>query len=69
MKKVTRRMRQFLSDESGQGTMEYILIVGLIVIFLILALYLFRDQLLSFIKKVQAWLGEAEGEVGQAPGE
>lgn len=60
MKRFMQRFRQFFSDESGQGTMEYILIVGLIVIFLIVALYFFRDQLKAFIDKVADWLGAAE---------
>ena len=60
MNKLRRRLREFLSDESGQGTMEYILIVGLIVIFLIVALYLFRNALGNFINKVSDWLSGAE---------
>ena len=62
MKRLWEKCRRFFSDESGQGTMEYILIVGLIVIFLIVALYFFRDQLKAFIDKVADWIGAAEPE-------
>lgn len=62
MKRAIEEIREFLSDESGQGTMEYILIVGLIVIFLIVALYFFRNNLKEFINKVADWLGKAEPE-------
>jgi Flp pilus assembly pilin Flp len=60
VKRLLKKLSQFFTDESGQGTMEYILIVGLIVIFLIVALYFFRDQLKAFIDKIGDWIGTAE---------
>jgi Flp pilus assembly pilin Flp len=59
-----KAIKRMLRDESGQGTMEYILIVGLIVIFLVTALYIFRDELKAFIEKVQVWLGQQSVQEG-----
>ena len=56
MSKMLQRMKRFVSDESGQGMVEYILIIGLIVLVIIVALFVFRNAIIGFINKVGAWL-------------
>jgi Flp pilus assembly pilin Flp len=58
MSKMVQRMKQFVSDESGQGMVEYILIIGLIVLVIIVALFVFRDAIIGFINKVGGWLDQ-----------
>jgi Flp pilus assembly pilin Flp len=50
---------EFLQDDSGQGGVEYILIIGLIVLFIIVALVAFKEQVANFIKKVGTWIDNA----------
>lgn len=52
MRETFKKLRGFFLDDSGQGMVEYILIIGLIVLFLLLALYLFRNAISEFISKV-----------------
>lgn len=56
MKRFAKRVSGYLSDDSGQGMVEYILIIGLIVLVIIVALYVFRDAVVNFINKVGSWL-------------
>jgi Flp pilus assembly pilin Flp len=49
-------LRTFLKDDSGQGMVEYILIIGLVVLFIIVALVLFKDSVVGFITKVNNWI-------------
>lgn len=51
-----RSIRKFLGDESGQGMVEYILIIGLVVLFIVVALVLFKDSVVGFINKVIGWV-------------
>lgn len=51
-----RSLGTFLKDDSGQGMVEYILIIGLIVLFIIVALVVFKDSVVSFINKVVGWI-------------
>jgi Flp pilus assembly pilin Flp len=48
--------RRFLADESGQGMVEYILIIGLVVLFIVVIMIAFRDSVIGFINKVKAWI-------------
>lgn len=54
-------------SENGQGTMEYVLILVMIVIFVVGILIFFRDDIQSIIERaqdiVQGWLGDVEGEI------
>ena len=50
-----RTARQ-LRSEVGQGTLEYVLILVMIVIFVIGILIFFRDDLQAFIEQMQEWL-------------
>jgi Flp pilus assembly pilin Flp len=54
------KVRRFLTDESGQGMVEYILIIGLVVLFIIVAMVLFKDSVVEFIEKVKTWISGAE---------
>lgn len=60
-----RSLRSFLRDDSGQGMVEYILIIGLVVLFIIVALVLFKDSVVKFINKVIGWIDGAD--VGAPP--
>ncbi len=51
-----RSIRKFLKDESGQGMVEYILIIGLVVLFIVVALVIFKDAVVAFIDKVIGWI-------------
>jgi Flp pilus assembly pilin Flp len=44
------------TDDSAQGMVEYILIIGLIVLFIVVVLIIFRDKLNEFINKVIGWI-------------
>lgn len=50
------KLRAFFRNESGQGMVEYILIIGLIVLFIVVALVAFKDEVVGFIEKVQGWI-------------
>ena len=54
-----RSLRTFLKDDSGQGMVEYILIIGLIVLFIIVTLVVFKDAVVTFIGKVTTWINGA----------
>ncbi len=41
-------------DESGQGMVEYILIIGLIVLFILVVLLVFRNAISTMLQKVIA---------------
>jgi Flp pilus assembly pilin Flp len=56
MRNVVKKVWNHLKDDSGQGMVEYILIIGLIVLFIIAALILFKDTILGFIDKVKNWI-------------
>jgi Flp pilus assembly pilin Flp len=57
MKELVKR---YLRDDSGQGMVEYILIIGLVVLFIVVALMAFKDEVIGFINKVKAWISGAE---------
>jgi Flp pilus assembly pilin Flp len=56
MNAARNSLRTFLKEDSGQGMVEYILIIGLIVLFIIVALVLFKDSVVSFIGRVKGWI-------------
>lgn len=47
---LLKTIKRFLTEEEGQGTTEYILIVALIAIALIGTFVAFRDKIFNFIK-------------------
>jgi len=47
----------FPTPVRGQASVEYILLIGLIVIFLIAALFVFRNSVIGFIGSVSEWFG------------
>lgn len=47
--------REFMKDEKGQGTTEYAILVGVLVVIAILAIVLFRDRL------QELWTAIADG--------
>lgn len=53
-------VKRFWSDDSGQGMVEYILIIGLVVLFIIVALVAFKDEVIGFIDKVKSWISGAD---------
>lgn len=54
-----RKAGSFFRDESGQGMVEYILIIGLIVLFIVVVLMFFREEINKFINKVIGWVSGA----------
>ncbi|HUF18080.1 MAG TPA: Flp family type IVb pilin [Thermoanaerobaculia bacterium] len=54
MKEKLRKLRSFFMDESGQGMVEYILIIGLIVLFILVVLLVFRNAISTMLQKVIA---------------
>ena len=42
---ASRRTREVLAEESGQGTTEYAILVGVLVLMAIVAVVAFRDRL------------------------
>ena len=45
MKRLTNSIRRFIADESGQGTVEWVLITALVVIEIMILIYAFRDKI------------------------
>ena len=45
MMSVKGRIRNFISDKNGQGTTEYAILVGVLVVIAILAIMIFRPKL------------------------
>jgi pilus assembly protein Flp/PilA len=52
-------MRRFAADESGQGLVEYVLIIALVAVGLILALTVFRNQIGNTLDEVNNSLQNA----------
>ena len=44
------------SNICGQAQVEYILLIGLVIIFILIMLFNFRDSLNGFIGRVSAWI-------------
>jgi Flp pilus assembly pilin Flp len=57
MRERMRGLWKSFTDDSGQGMVEYILIIGLIVLFIVVILIVFRKQLNNFLNKISAWIG------------
>lgn len=57
---LKKTVNRFWTDESGQGMVEYILIIGLVVLFIIVALVAFKDEVIGFIEKVKTWISGSE---------
>lgn len=57
---LKKTVNRFWTDESGQGMVEYILIIGLVVLFIIVALVAFKDEVIGFIEKVKSWISGSE---------
>ena len=53
---MIKRVSRYLRDDSGQGMVEYILIIGLVVLFIVVALVAFKDEVIAFIEKVKSWI-------------
>ena len=49
---IKRAMRRLLLDDAGQGTIEYILIIGVLVVVLMNLVMLFRDYIFQTIDRV-----------------
>jgi Flp pilus assembly pilin Flp len=47
-----KNFKRWLADEKGQGTVEYLLVIGVIVVAVVGAGYLFKDPIAKFIEQV-----------------
>ncbi|HVT03479.1 MAG TPA: hypothetical protein VHL58_08930 [Thermoanaerobaculia bacterium] len=52
MRRLVKNLKGFVLDDSGQGMIEYILIIGLIVIVIVVALVAFRKQVEKFLTDI-----------------
>lgn len=59
MTKLEQLFKRFAQDESGQGLVEYVLIIALVAVGLILALTVFRNQIGQTFDNVDAQLNAA----------
>ena len=57
-------MKQFFMDESGQGMIEYGLIIALVAVAAIVALKAFKEPLNSIFNKASTELSSAAGTAG-----
>lgn len=57
---MIKLVSRYVRDDSGQGMVEYILIIGLVVLFIVVALVAFKDEVIAFIDKVKAWISGQE---------
>lgn len=57
---MIKMVLRYLRDDSGQGMVEYILIIGLVVLFIVVALVAFKDEVIAFIDKVKSWISGAD---------
>ena len=57
---MTKQVSRYLRDDSGQGMVEYILIIGLVVLFIVVALVAFKDEVVGFIEKVKSWISGSD---------
>jgi len=58
MKRIVKAVRGFFNDDSGQGTVEWVLITALIVVAIMALIYAFRGPIFELIKTAQ---GTVEG--------
>jgi len=59
MRKLFETLQRFAKDESGQGLVEYVLIIALVAIGLILALTVFRNRIGQTFDSVNSTLANA----------
>ncbi len=52
--RVRGGMRRLVSDESGQGTTEYAILVGVLVVIAIVAIIAFRDKVMELWEAISA---------------
>lgn len=57
---MRKMVSRYLRDDSGQGMVEYILIIGLVVLFIVVALVAFKDEVVGFIEKVKNWISGSD---------
>jgi Flp pilus assembly pilin Flp len=57
---MRKQVSRYFTDDSGQGMVEYILIIGLVVLFIVVALVAFKDEVVGFIEKVKNWISGAD---------
>ena len=51
MKRFQGLVRRFVADESGQGTVEWVLLTALVVIAIMILIYAFRNQIKDMMTK------------------
>jgi Flp pilus assembly pilin Flp len=51
MKALKKLALGFFADETGQGTVEWVLITALVVVAIMILIYAFRDQIKAMMQK------------------
>jgi pilus assembly protein Flp/PilA len=59
MERIQQLFQRFARDESGQGLVEYVLIIALVAVGLIIALTVFRNQIGNTFDNVNTQLNSA----------
>jgi Flp pilus assembly pilin Flp len=67
---LTKRFRTLLKEDRGQGTLEYVLIIGIIVVVLFGILFLARKPLKQIMNgavgALKSWFGSTNGTINTA---
>lgn len=51
MKGIKSLVKRFVADDSGQGTVEWVLITALVVIAIMILIYAFRDKIKAMMQQ------------------
>jgi len=63
MDQIRNFIRGFVDDESGQGTVEWVLITALVVVFVMVLIIVFRDQIGGLWDSVTGWMDDSTSNI------
>ena len=67
VKQLMSTLSEFLKEDDGQGTVEYILIIAMVVIAIMVALAFFRNQIRSLLSRIIDFVSAETDAVEDAP--